>query len=129
MSTRTAFRTRIQDIPVADGPSGQHVVWATVYFDPDEARLADLELVRLMMYRVVNRQVRIDELPMHHRYSHCLSICVAGELPDEDAVCEVAEAMLDYFYDMVKSGEFVINRTYIFRRRSRDLVSLGPSTH
>lgn len=102
-------------------------MWATVYFDPDEARLPDLELVRLMMYRVVNRQIRVDEFPMHHMYSHCLSIRVAGELPDEDAVHEVAEAMLDYFYRKVKSGEFVINRTYVFRRRSRDLVSLGPS--
>lgn len=129
MSTRTAFRTRIEDIPVSDGPSGKNVVWATVYFDPDEARLPDLELVRLMMYRVVNRQIRVDEFPMHHMYSHCLSIRVAGELPDEDAVHEVAEAMLDYVYRKVKSGEFVINRTYVFRRRSRDLVSLGPSLY
>lgn len=102
-------------------------MWATVYFDPDEARLSDLELIRLMMYRVVNRQVEIGELPMHHRYSHCLSIRVGGELPDEDAVYEVAEAMVDYFYGRAKSGEFDVNRTYIFRRQSRDLVSLGPS--
>ncbi|CAP93314.1 hypothetical protein N7489_003972 [Penicillium chrysogenum] len=122
MSTRTAFRTRITDLPIADGPSGQHVVWATVYFYPEEARINNLDLIRLMMYRVVNRQVTVDELPMHHRYSHCLSIRVAGELPDEDAVHEVAEAMLDYFYGKVKSGELVINRTYIFRRRSRDLL-------
>ncbi|CAG8886034.1 unnamed protein product [Penicillium egyptiacum] len=127
MSKRTAFRTRITDLPIADGPSGQHVVWATVHFYPEEARLNNLELVRLMMYRVVNRQVTVDELPMHHRYSHCLSIRVAGELPDEDAVHEVAEAMLDYFYERVESGEFVINRDYIFRRRSWDLVRLGSS--
>jgi hypothetical protein len=96
---------------------------------PEEARLNNLDLIRLMMYRVVNRQVTVDELPMHYRYSHCLSIRVAGELPDEDAVHEVAEAMLDYFYAKVKSGELFINRTYIFRRRSRDLVSLGPSVY
>ncbi|CAG8897813.1 unnamed protein product [Penicillium nalgiovense] len=82
MSTRTAFRTRITDLPIADGPSGQHVVWATVYFYPEEARLNNLDLIRLMMYRVLNRQVTVDELPRHHRYSHCLSIRVAGELPD-----------------------------------------------
>lgn len=103
-------------------------MWVTVYFDPSEARLNDLELVRLMMYRVVNQQVVIDELPKHHRYSHCLSVRIGGELPDENAVYEVAEAMVDYYYRKVKSGEFVVNRTYIFRRQSRDLVSLGPST-
>ena len=129
MSTRTAFRTRIDDIPVADGPSGQHVVWATVYFDPEEAWLNDLELVRRMMYRVVNRQVTVDELPMHHRYSHCVSIRVGGELPDDDAVYEVAEVMLDYFHGKVKSGEFVVNRGYIFRRRSQDLLTLGSTTY
>ncbi|KAJ5494551.1 hypothetical protein N7463_010638 [Penicillium fimorum] len=127
MSTRTAFRTRIEDIPVADGPSGDQVVWVTVYFDPDEAKLNNLELVRLMIYRVVNRQVTVNDSPMHHRWSHCLSVRVAGKLPDEDAIYEVAEAMCDCFYAKVKSGEFVINRTYILRKRSRDLVSLGPS--
>ncbi|KAJ5185745.1 hypothetical protein N7491_006387 [Penicillium cf. griseofulvum] len=46
MSTRTAFINRIDNEPVADGSSGYQVVWVTVYFDPDEARLNDLELVR-----------------------------------------------------------------------------------
>ncbi|KAJ5158987.1 uncharacterized protein N7500_008638 [Penicillium coprophilum] len=129
MPTRAAFNTRILDLPVADGPSGDNVVWVTVYFDPDEAKLNNLELVRIMIYRVMNRQVTVNSSPMHHRWSHCLSIRVAGKLPDEDAIYQEAEARCDYFYGKVKSGEFVINRNYILRRRSRDLVSLGPSTY
>jgi hypothetical protein len=120
MSTRTAFRTH-DGVPVADGPCGPDIEWATVYFDPEDARLNDRDLLRLMMYRVCNRQVEVNDVPMHHRYSHCLSIRVSGPLPDDDAVYEVAEGMLDYFWAEVMSGEIVINRSYIFRRHSMDL--------
>ncbi|KAJ5794293.1 hypothetical protein N7457_000892 [Penicillium paradoxum] len=122
MSTRTAFRTR-DNVPVADGPCAPDVQWATIYFDPEDSGLNDVELVRLMMYRVVNRQAEVDALPMHHRYSHCLSVRIAGSLPDADAVFEVAEAMVDYFYNQILSGAFVVNRCYIFRRRSVDLFT------
>lgn len=117
MSTRTAFCT-YSNFPVADGACGPDIQWVTVYFDPQEAKLNDVDLVCLMMYRVVNRQVEVDNLPMHHRYSHCLSIRIAGPLPADGTVYGAAESILDCFYDRIISGELIVNRSYIFRRRS-----------
>ena len=69
--TQGVFRDR--DGCLLDKPSGKNIYWLTVWFDPEEARLTDVALMRLMIYRIHNRQTTINTEHKHQRYSHCVS--------------------------------------------------------
>lgn len=104
--------------PIPDRPNGQDIFWVTVWFDAQEAKLTTPALLRLMTFRIYNRQVTIDPEPKHQQNTHCLSLRIEGHFGDDEAILNAAGQRMDWYVEEFNAGKKFINRRFIFRRRS-----------
>lgn len=112
-STQGAFSNHLGPIP--DQPSGPNVYWVTIWFEREDARLANPALLRLMSFRIYNGQVTIDRAPRHPYHSNCLSLRIAGAFSDSDTVLDAANKSLDWYIREINDGRKFINRPFVFR--------------
>lgn len=88
--------------------------YVNIYFDPRDAYLTDIDLVRLMQDEIRQGRVDITSWSVMHERRLCYSIMVTGELFTSEDIYNAALNMVYMWIRYLSSDGLPFSQRYIF---------------